>query len=87
MSRKGSPAPLGAPRESNIKIPSAVHNSRKTGYHVNLKLREMDVNARIIRLEHGTTKDRDGRDMILNTAFHAHRFRNALKKNQRKMPL
>jgi integrase len=38
---------------------------------INLKVKQVDVNARIIRLEPGTTKNKDGREVTMTTAVHA----------------
>jgi integrase len=38
---------------------------------INLRIKQVDVNARIIRLEPGTTKNKDGREVTMTTAVHA----------------
>jgi integrase len=38
---------------------------------INLKVKQVDINARIIRLEPGTTKNKDGREVTMTTAVHA----------------
>ncbi|MGA8742411.1 MAG: tyrosine-type recombinase/integrase [Terracidiphilus sp.] len=38
---------------------------------VNLKVRQVDIDARTIRLEPGTTKNKDGREVTMTKAVHA----------------
>jgi integrase len=54
---------------------SLVEMGRTYGWRIseliNLKVKQVDINARIIRLEPGTTKNKDGREVTMTTAVHA----------------